>query len=261
MFSLFLFLMALVVIFLAVPRSLWLAFGEHLHAALFGYMASRGLILGAVSLPNGATISVGSTYGAVKAVSAATNANPCVITLEATHGIVVADIFEWTSGWSRANGNVYRASALATNDVTVEGLNTSSTTQFPAGSGTGTIREVSAWTQITQILDTATSGGEQQFVTYEFLEDDAQHQIPTVKSPIAFNFTIGDDASLAHYAVLAAADADRLQRAARVVLPSGSVIYWSAYVTLQKTPTLTKNEVMGLKVTMSLINQVTRYAS
>lgn len=214
-----------------------------------------------VSLPNGATISIGSTYGSSKTISAFSNANPGVMTLEASHGIVVSDIFEVTSGWSRANGNVYRASAVSTNDVTVEGLNTSSTSRFPAGSGTGTVREVTAWTQITQILETNTSGGEQQFVTYSFLEDDAEHQIPTVKSPIVFNFTIGDDASLAHYTVLDSADADRLQRCVRVVLPSGSVIYWSAYVTLQKTPTLTKNEVMGLRVTMSLINGVTRYAS
>jgi hypothetical protein len=241
--------------------ALWAFLCEFLFARITNHMARQGLLLTAVSLPNGATISVGSTYGASKALSAFTNANPGVMTLEATHGIVVSDIFEVTSGWSRANGNVYRASVVATNDVTVEGLNTSSTTQFPVGSGTGTVREVTAWTQITQILETGTSGGEQQFVTYEFLEDDAQHQIPTVKSPIVFNFTIGDDATLAHYDVLAAADADRLQRCVRVVLPSSSVIYWSAYVTLQKTPTLTKNEVMGLKVTMSLINQVTRYAS
>jgi hypothetical protein len=215
----------------------------------------------AVSLPNGATISIGSTYGTARAVSAASNASPSVIALEASHGIVVSDIFEWTSGWSRANGNVYRASAVATNDVSVEGLNATSTTIYPAGSGTGTIREVTAWQQITQILDTGTSGGEQQFVTYSFLEDSAEHQIPTVKSPVVFNLTIADDASLAHYAVLAAADADRAQRVLRVLLPSGSPIYFSAYVTLQKTPTLTKNEVMGLKVTLSLINEVTRYAA
>lgn len=214
-----------------------------------------------VSLPNGATISLGTTYGATKTLSAFSNANPGVATLEASHGVVVNDILELTSGWSRANGNVYRASAVATNDISIEGLNTTSTARFPAGSGTGTVREVTAWTQITQILETATSGGEQQFVTYSFLEDDAEHQIPTVKSPVVFNFTIGDDASLAHYSPLDTADADRLQRVVRVVLPSGSVIYWSAYVTLQKTPTLTKNEVMGLRVTMSLINGVTRYAA
>ena len=123
------------------------------------------------------------------------------------------------------------------------------------------MREVTGWQQITQILETNTTGGDQQFVTYSFLEDDAEHQIPTVKSPVVFNFKIGDDASLPHYAVLDEADADRLQRCVRVVLPSGSVIYWSAYITLQKTPTLTKNEVMGLPVTMSLINAVTRYTS
>jgi hypothetical protein len=215
----------------------------------------------AVSLPNGATISIGSTYGSTATLSAFSNANPGVMTLSSSHGVTVGDIFEVTSGWSRANGNVYRASAVSTNDVTVEGLNTSSTTLFPAGSGTGTIREVTAWTQITQVLETSTSGGEQQFVTYSFLEDDAEHQIPTVKSPIVFNLTIGDDASLSHYSVLATADADRQQRAMRILLPSGSPIYFSAYVTLQKTPTLTKNQVMGLPVTLSLINQVTRYAS
>jgi hypothetical protein len=204
---------------------------------------------------------MGSSYGSTKALSAFSNANPGVATLEASHGIIVGDIFEVTSGWSRANGNVYRASALSTNDVTVEGLNTSSTTLFPAGSGTGTVREVTAWTQITQVLDLTTSGGEQQFATYSPLEDDAEHQIPTVKSPIVIKMKIGDDATLPHYAVLATADADRQQRVIRILLPSGSPIYFSAYVTLQKTPTLTKNEVMGLEVTLSLINQVTRYAA
>jgi hypothetical protein len=183
------------------------------------------------------------------------------MTLEASHGIVLNDIFEVTSGWSRANGNVYRASVINTNDISVEGLNTTSTTLFPAGSGVGSVREVTAWTQVTQILELTTSGGEQQFVTYSFLEEDAEHQIPTVKSPTLVSMTIGDDASLAHYAVLAAADADRAQRVVRILLPSGSIIYFSAYVTLQKTPTLTKNEVMGLRATMSLINEVTRYAA
>lgn len=215
----------------------------------------------AFSLPNGATIAIGSVYGATKALSAFSNANPGVATLEASHGIAVGDIFEVTSGWSRANGNVYRASVVATNDVSVEGLNTSSTTMFPAGSGTGTVREVTGWQQITQVLELASSGGDQQFVTYSPLEDDAEHQIPTVKSPVSIKMKIGDDATLPHYAVLAAADADRQQRVIRILLPSGSPIYFSAYVTLQKTPTLTKNEVMGLEVTLSLINQVTRYTS
>jgi hypothetical protein len=204
---------------------------------------------------------MGSSYGTTKQLTAFSNANPGVATLEASHGVIVGDVFEVTSGWSRANGNVYRASAIATNDVTVEGLNTSNTSLFAAGSGVGSVREVTGWQQITQVLDLNTSGGEQQFATYSPLEDDAEHQIPTVKSPILIKMKIGDDASLPHYAVLSAADADRQPRVLRILLPSGSPIYFSAYVTLQKTPTLTKNEVMGLEVTLSLINQVTRYTA
>ncbi len=215
----------------------------------------------AINLPNGATVAIGSTYGATKNLTAFSNANPGVATLEASHGVIVGDIFEVTNGWDKTNGNVYRASAVATNDVSVEGLNSTSTTFFPAGSGTGTIREVTAWVQITQVLELTTSGGDQNFATYSFLESSAEHQIPTTKSPVTFSMVIGDDASLPHYTQLATADADRAQRVLRITLPSGSLIYFSAYVTLQKTPTLTKNEVMGLRSTLSVINEVTRYAS
>lgn len=145
--------------------------------------------------------------------------------------------------------------------VSLEGVNTTNVATYPAGSGAGSLVEVTGWQQITQILETSSSGGEQQFVTYEFLEDDAQHQIPTVKSPVAFTFKIADDATLAHYAVLDAADLSRTPQAVRLLLPTGSVIYWNAYVTLSRTPTLTKNEVMGLQVTMSLVSEVTRYAA
>lgn len=213
----------------------------------------------AVSLPNGATVSIASTYGAVRVMSAISNAAEAVATLEASHGVVENDILEVTSGWSKLNGRIVRADSVATNDVTFEDINTTSTTRFPAGSGTGSVREISAWTQITQVLETGSSGGEQQFATYSFLEDDTERQLPTVKSAQSLTLTIGDDAALAHYAVLAAADEDRLPRAIRVALPSGSTLYYNCYVTLNKTPTLTKNEVMGLQVTLSLVADVTRY--
>lgn len=132
---------------------------------------------------------------------------------------------------------------------------------YPAGSGLGSLVEVTGWQQITQILETSSSGGQQNFVQYSFLESDAEFQIPTTKSPVAFTFKIADDATLAHYAVLDAADLARTPQAVRLLLPTGSVIYWNAYITLSRTPTLTKNEVMGLEVTMSLVSEVTRYAA
>lgn len=213
----------------------------------------------AVSLPNGATIAIATGYSASSPITAVSNANPAVATI--TGGAVTTgDIVVVKSGWSRLNDRVIRAAAGGP-AVTLEGINTSNVSTYPAGSGLGSMVEVSGWQQITQILETSSSGGEQQFVTYSFLEDDAEHQIPTVKSPVSFKFKIADDASLAHYSVLDAADLARTPQAIRLLLPNGGVVYWNAYVTLSRTPTLTKNELMGLEVTMSLVSEVTRYAS
>lgn len=213
----------------------------------------------AISLPNGATVSIAATYGTVKAITAITNATQAVATLEATHAIVVNDVMEVTSGWSRLNGRIVRASALATNDVTLEKINTTSTTRFPLGSGTGSVREILTWQQIIQVLETSSAGGDQQFATYSFLEDSTDRQLPTNKSAQSLTLQIGDDATLPHYAVLDAADDDRLPRAIRIQLPNGGILFYNCIVSLNKTPTLTKNQVMSLAVTLSLQADPTRY--
>lgn len=213
-----------------------------------------------VSLPNGATISIASTYGTAKTVTAVTNANPGVMT-STSHAISDASIIEITSGWSKLNGRIARTDNADANTFELEGIDTSSTTNYPAGSGTGSVRVISAWTQITQILEASSSGGEQQFATYSFLEDDTERQIPTNKSAQSMTLSIGDDQSLAHYAVLLAADQDRAARAIRISLPSGAVIYFNAYVTFNTTPSLTKNELMALQATFSLVSAPTRYSA
>jgi hypothetical protein len=215
----------------------------------------------AVSLPNGSTLSIHATVGTAVAMSAITNATEAVATLAAAHGFIVGDIGRVVSGWSKLNGRVARIKTVATNDVTLEGINTSDTTKYPAGSGTGTMQEVLTWQQIIQVLEAGSSGGEQQFAEYDFLEDPTTRQIPTKKSAQAFTLTVADDAALPQYAVLAAADEDTLPRVARLVLASGSKIYWQAYVTMNKFPSLTKDQVMGLQVTLSAVADPTRYVS
>jgi hypothetical protein len=215
----------------------------------------------AVNLPNGSTVAISSGFGTAKTMSAITNAAEAVATLEASHGVVENDILVITSGWSRLNGRVARADSVSTNDVTLEDIKTSDTGRFPNGGGAGSVKEVTGFTQISQMLEISTEGGDQQFTTYSFLEDDTERQIPTQKSPVSLTMQIADDQSLAHYALLDAADEDRQPRVLRVILPSGAVLYYNGYVTLRRTPTLTKNEVMALQVTFSLVAEPTRYAS
>ncbi len=211
-------------------------------------------------LPNGSVVAIASTYDALDDISAITNASEAVATLEASHGVLQGDIVEITSGWAKLNGRIARAKTVSTNDVTLEGINTTSTTNYPAGSGVGSVRVVSAWTQISQILESTAAGGEQQFYNYQFLEDtDSERQIPTIRSARSLQFTVADDATLPHYAILDAADQDRIPRALRLTMPSGAVVFYNGYVSFNKTPTLTKNEAMALVVTLSLSAEPTRY--
>ena len=215
----------------------------------------------AVRVPNGSLIYIASGYAAAKTMSALTNAAQAVATLEASHGVVEGDFIEGTSGWSRLTDKIVRAGTVSTNDVVLENYNTTSTTVYPAGAGTGTVREISGWTQLTQILQSGSNGGEQQFLEYQFLEADAQKRIPTFKNAAGLTFSVGDDDTLAGYILAATANDDRLPRAVKIVLPSGALLLYNAYISLNKTPSLTVNELMSVEVTLSLLNEPVRYAS
>lgn len=215
----------------------------------------------AISLPNGALVAIASGYDTAADMTALTNANPAVATLEASHGVTVGDYLEITSGWSRLTDKIVRAKTVTTNDVTLDGVDTTLTSVYPAGGGVGSVRAISGWTQLSQILSSSSSGGEQQFLEYQLLEGDAQKRIPTFKSASGLTFSIADDPTLAGYIVASAANDDRLPRAVRITLPSGAVILYNAYVSLNKTPSLAVNTIMAVEVTLSLLAEPVRYAS
>jgi len=228
---------------------------------LSGLLMSAGLAMGAVSLPNGSTVAVASGYGAVKTFTAISNATEAVVS-DATHTFVVGDILEITSGWSKLSGRLARVKAVvASTSYTLEGINTSDTTRYPAGGGVGSARKITGWQQITQILSSASNGGEQQFTEYSFLEDSTKRRLPTSKNARGYTFNIGDDPALPHYAVLQTADDDRATRGIRLALANGGFIYMNAYVSMADSPTLTQDNVMALEVTLSLSATTTRYAS
>ncbi|MCP1173030.1 phage tail protein [Ralstonia chuxiongensis] len=214
----------------------------------------------AVRLPNGTTFAIASAYGVAKPFSAITNAKPPHVT-SVGHGLADGAIVEILSGWSSLDGRVARIDTSAADDFTLEGFDTTNVSKYPAGTGIGSVRAVQAWQQISQVLSSAASGGEQQFYNYSFLEDTGdEKQIPTIRSARSFALTIADDPSLPHYAVLEAADEDREPRSILMTLPGGSKLYARAYVSFSKVPTTTKNEAMTIAVTLSLTGEVTRYA-
>lgn len=214
----------------------------------------------AVKLPDGATVSLQTAVGTSKTISAVTNANPAVATSTA-HGLTNGTLITVTSGWSRLNNRVVRVANVTANTFDLEGIDASNVSLFPAGSGIGSALAITTFTQISQILDFSTSGGEQQFATFSFLEQDFETQAPTVTSAQSITIGIGDDPTLAGYIALKVAGEQRAIRALRMTLPDGSFILYNGYVSFNETPTVTKGQVMQVNASFSLLSRPVRYAS
>lgn len=215
----------------------------------------------AITLATGTLVAIASTYGSSVNMTAITNASAAVATLAAGHGVVVGDFLEITSGWDRLNGRIARVSAVATNDVTLEGINTTSTSLYPAGTGTGTIRRITAWTNLSQITsDLGVSGGDQQFADITTLTDRTQKRIPTVRSAVGVTLPFFDDPSLAWYSTVQTASETATATAVRMIFPNNSRLVANAYWSLQTVPVIEDSTLRG-SISLSFLADPTRYAT
>ena len=206
-------------------------------------------------------MAIASTYGTQFTVTAITNTNPAVATLSAAHGVVVGDFIELTSGWDLLNGRIVRVSALSTNDATLEGINTTSTTNYPAGSGTGTGREITAWTSVTQIKSIETSGGDINFADITTVADSTQKQIPTTRSPQQINMTVFDDPALSWFSVAQTASDAKVVTGMRIIFANASRVLLNGYLSVQKVPTVAVNEPLTAVLGFSASAEATRYST
>lgn len=205
------------------------------------------------------------TYGAAKTFSSISNASEAVLSFASDPSLAEDDIYKMISGWSEDSGNVFRAKSPSGSGpylVTAEGFDTSSTTLYPAGTGSGTIYEAGSWTQITQVKDEngiQSSGGEMQFKDYGFLEVGRKFRQPDVRSPNGLTITVYEDTALAWYATLLAASRNTgADYPFYILLPNGAKIYFSAIVSLG-VPEF--QNFLEAKIELSIVNGYIRYAS
>lgn len=213
-----------------------------------------------VKLPNGATFEHAATYAAALPFSAISNASEAICTVTGA-ALAVGDILLVASGWTALNNKVVRVKAATATAITLEAIDTTDTTVYPAGSGTGTLKKVLTWVQIPQITDFASSGGEQNYADVAFLEAQQGFQIPTDKSAASMTITVADDPSLPYVAVVTAADTARTIQAARMNLPGIDKIYYGVYTSFSQQPAISRNNVMTKTVSMALQATATRYTS
>lgn len=215
----------------------------------------------AITLATGTQVAVASTYGSSVSMTAITNATQAVATLGAGHGVVVGDFLEVTSGWDLLNNRIVRVVTVATNDITFEGINTTSTSNYPAGTGTGSIRRITAWASVTQVQGLDTGGGDQQFADITTIVDRTQKQVPTTRAPQVLTLTVFDDPALGYYSTVVAASDAATPIAFRMIFPNGSRLVGNYYCSVQKTPSVAANQPLTAQIAFSSLADPVRYAT
>ncbi|APC18177.1 phage tail protein [Pseudomonas frederiksbergensis] len=213
-----------------------------------------------IKMPNGATLEIASAYGVAIPFTSLSNASPAVATA-AAHGLAEGDIIAVSSGWTRLNDRAVKVGEIASGTFALGGINTTNVQQYPAGSGIGSAREVTSFVEISQVTELASSGGDQQFLTYGFLADDDDRQMPTTKNPTTMSITVADDPSKPYVPICEAADDDKQVRVLRMNLPGGDIILYNGYVSITSTPTMGRNNLMTRVISIALTGRPTRYAA
>jgi hypothetical protein len=214
-----------------------------------------------VQISQGTALAIAATFNATKSMTAITNATEAVATFEASHGIVVNDIFEVSSGWGRLDKRVVRAKVVATNDVTLEGIDTSDTTLYPVGAGIGTIREIATWASINQVSDFNADAPSVDFIDITSLDDQTRKQIPGLESAPHITGSVLFDPALAYVAtVLAASDKNALTPV-RMITAAGNKIYGNAYWKMSRFPQVSIGQAIKNAINLTLASVATVYAS
>lgn len=211
---------------------------------------------------NGARYAFSTALANAVNLTAISNANPGVV-LTATPPALGA-IVVLTSGWSLLNDTVQRATSIvAGTSFAMEGTNTTDVVKYPTGQGVGSFRVASSFIEFSQVRDLQTSGGEQNFMQFQYLEDpnSRQRQKPTFKAAMGLTFSMDYDPALPWYQAAIDADAAQIPVVLRETLPAGDVIYYYGYISFNKEPTKTMNENMQVTATFSLLSESKRFAS
>lgn len=206
----------------------------------------------AFALPNGATVFAGSKMAAALPTSAVSNAKAAVFTV-ANGTLAADDIVLIKSGWGNIDNLVAKVTAATATAVTIGALDTSNTKFFPAGGGAGALIKITEWTQIPQITEVGASGGDQQYVQIQFLEDDRQRNLATYKAAKTQTFTFAHDSTLPIYDVLTAADRVGDILPFYMYVPTAKETrYWSGKPSFDPQPATAVNQVETVQVSIAV---------
>lgn len=201
-----------------------------------------------------------STFASAKTITALSNANPAVAT-SVSHGYVDNDEILLSSGWEDATDTVYRVDQLTADTFSPLGLNSTDTDWYAAGTGTGSAYKVSAWTEIPQVLNVTSNGGDARFTNVEPLAKRNSIAVPTGFNPAQITLTLGHDPSLAAYTTMVDISRTLTKVAFKVVISGGGTAYGYGYMSLSEMPQLQRQQANTVQVGIGLLGRFISYAT
>lgn len=212
-------------------------------------------------VPTGTTFFIASSYAAAKPVTIVTNATEAVVTAVA-HGYSAGDFVEITSGWGRINRRDFRVKSPTTDTFVLEGQDTTNSTFFPNGTGIGSVRKINTFTQITTVMNPASSGGDPKTVNYKYLESDVEFSINDGFGATSYTMNLdADSIGSAGYTALKTLTEVQTDTCLKMVTRSGSIILQPCTVALNEAVKLTDGQINQVSAAFNGNNRLTRYAS
>jgi hypothetical protein len=214
-------------------------------------------------VPTGTTFHIASAFGSPLAFTTASNASECVLGMASTTGLANGDVVEVSSGWGRLNLRFARLKNVVLNtSVTLEGIDTTSTTYFPSGSGAGTVRKISTFTQLQQVLGIQSSGGDPKNVNYKYLESDVEFQINDGFAAQTMTLELdADSIGTAGYTAAKSLTDTQSNTGLRINTRNGAVIYQPCTVALNEAVQFQDGQVNRVRLAINSNNRLVRYAS
>lgn len=211
------------------------------------------------SVPTGTIFSVATAFATEKTVTGITNATEASVSCTA-HGYSVGDIVQLYSGWGRLNRRAVRVKSATTDAFVAEGIDTTNLEFFPAGSGGGTVRKVSTFTQINKVLNPSHSGGEPKNVTVKFIESDVEENINDGFTAVTETFEIdADEFGQGSYAALVSLSEVQTDTVLKKTLKSGSVIFTPCRIAFNENVKMADGSIMTNTVSVNGNGRITRY--
>ena len=201
-----------------------------------------------------------TTFASPKTVTILSNANPALATASG-HGYSDNDEILLTSGWEDATDTVYRVDQQDASTFLVTGLNSTDTDWYASGAGIGSAEKLSGWTEIPQVLNITSSGGDARFTNVEPLAKRNALSVPTGFNPSTITLTLGHDPSLAAYQTMLDISRTLAKVAFKVVISGGGTGYGYGYLSVSEMPQLARNQTNQVQAAIGLLGRFITYTT